>query len=475
MRMMEVSNSSNSMEGIEGPQGSGNNAKLVQNNYDSGSSGISPLTGSLTHFSLVEESIEPSPMECAAYEQYVLLPELSAMWKCKEWTGWSREGLVKPALQSLEITFRLISSLLCDTRTYIDKEEWKRRLESLTCSQIELISMICEDDKQVPIVQLSVSNGVLATKVAHEVWQRPGALPVVSRTSEESLLPRLGTWKRAEAMVSRIWLAIECHMQRTPFTLGLGEPNLSGKPILEYDRVCKPSYLHSLKQSKQFHNPEDPTLCTVLQIFEAWVFVAQELLHRIYQRIDSGDFIGASTDCWMVERIWKMLTEIVNLLLVMDPDDFLRLKHQLAISSTSTPAGAYCLRSAALRDLTNACKELRHLVPKVMGVEADPKGGPRLQEAVMHLFHSHGLQSHSTSDAYHAAAVHLLMAFQAIEAAVKRFFFSYQQLVIVVMGSIEMKGPSYLGSCGALAQIYFEPPYFPSVDGAKTFLSDYWR
>lgn len=193
MRMMEVSNSSNSMEGIEGPQGSGNNAKLVQNNYDSGSSGISPLTGSLTHFSLVEESIEPSPMECAAYEQYVLLPELSAMWKCKEWTGWSREGLVKPALQSLEITFRLISSLLCDTRTYIDKEEWKRRLESLTGSQIELISMICEDDKQVPIVQLSVSNGVLATKVAHEVWQRPGALPVVSRTSEESLLPRLGT------------------------------------------------------------------------------------------------------------------------------------------------------------------------------------------------------------------------------------------------------------------------------------------
>jgi hypothetical protein len=196
-------------------------------------------------------------------------------------------------------------------------------------------------------------------------------------------------------------------------------------------------------------------------------------LHRIYQRIESGDFVGASTDCWMVERIWKMLTEIVNLLLVMDPDDFLRLKHQLAISSTSTPAGAYCLRSAPLRDLTNACKELRHLVPKVTGVEADPKGGPRLQEALMHLFHSHGLPSHSNSGAYHASTIHVLLAFQAIEAAVKRFFFSYQQLVVAVMGSIEMKGPSCLGACDALSQIYFEPPYFPSVDGAKTFLGNY--
>lgn len=475
MSMMEVSNSSNNMEGIEGPQGNGNNAKRVQDTYDSNPNRIAPATGPMRYFALVEESIEPSPMECAGYEQYVHLPELSAMWKFKEWPGWSREGLVKPALQSLEITFRFISSVLCDTRTYIDKEEWKRRLESLTGSQIELISMICEDDKQVPTVHLSVSSGVLATKVAQEVWQRPGALPVVSRTSEESLLPRLGTWKRAEDMVSRIWLAIEGHMQRTPFTLGLGEPNLSGKPILEYDRICKPNYLHSLKQQKQFLNPEDSTLWNVLQIFEAWVFVAHELLHRIYQRIESGDFVGASTDCWMVERIWKMLTEIVDLLLVMDPDDFLRLKHQLAISSTTTPAGAYCLRSAPLRELTNACKELRHLVPKVMGVEADPKGGPRLQEALMHLFHSHGLPSHSTSGAYHASTIHVLLAFQAIEAAVKRFFFSYQQLVVAVMGSIEMKGPSYLGGCDALSQIYFEPPYFPSVDGAKTFLGDYWH
>lgn len=83
---------------------------------------------------------------------------------------------------------------------------------------------------------------------------------MVSRTSEESLLPHLDTWKSVEAMVSRIWLAIEGHMQRTPFALGLGEPNMSGKPLLEYDRICKPRYLNSLKQHKQLHNLEDAKL-----------------------------------------------------------------------------------------------------------------------------------------------------------------------------------------------------------------------
>eukprot|EP01018_Ginkgo_biloba_P034654 Gb_00912 [translate_table: standard] len=475
--MMEVSSSTNNMEGIESFQG-GNVTKVIQSNDNVNLSRIQSSSGPLNYSCLIEESIEPSPMECAAYEQYLHLPQLSAMWKSREWLGWPKEHLLKPALQSLEMTFRFISSVLCDSRPYIDKAEWKRRLESLTGSQLELISMLCEDDKHAPTVQLCASTGVLATRVTQEVWQRPGALPVVSRTSEESLLPRLGTWKRAEDMVARIWLAIECHMQRIPFTLGLGEPNLSGKPILEYDKICKPSYLYSFRQSTQFHNAEDHTICTTHQIFEAWLFIAQELLKRIQQRIDCGDFEAASKDCWMVERIWKLLTETQNLLLVMDPDDFLRLKHQLAINSTSIPTGAYCLRSTALRNLTNSCKELRHLVPKVMGVEADPKGGPRLQEAVMHLFHSHGLSRrgtpNDTSYTYHSGTIHLLQAFQAIEAAVKRFFFSYQQLVIVVMGSVEMKGSAYIGASDALSQMYFEPPYFPSVDGAKTFLSDYY-
>ncbi|GLJ27138.1 hypothetical protein SUGI_0532070 [Cryptomeria japonica] len=44
------------------------------------------------------------------------------------------------------------------------------------------------------------------------------------------------------------------------------------------------------------------------------------------------------------------------------------------------------------------------------------------------------------------------------------------------MGSMEMKGLSYRsGAPNVLSQIYKEPPYFPSVDGAKTFLGDFWH
>uniref|UniRef100_A0A0D6R2B1 Uncharacterized protein n=1 Tax=Araucaria cunninghamii TaxID=56994 RepID=A0A0D6R2B1_ARACU len=479
--MMEVSSSSNSMEGIEGFQGSSSAIKIILDNLGYGRApGTSfPSTDHMNHLSqtcVIEQSI-PSPSECVAYEQYMHLSELTAKWKSKEWLSWPTELLLKPGLQALEMTFRLISVILCDTRSYIDKEEWKRRLESLTCSQLELISMICEGDKEAPTVQLSVSNGVLATKVSQEVWQRPGASPVVSRISEESLLPRLGTWKRAEDMVSRIWLAIECHMQRASFTLGLGEPNLSGKPILEYDKICKPSYLYSFRQSTQFHNAEDHTLCTVQQIFEAWVFTAQQLLKKIHQKTDQGDSAGASKDCWMIERIWKLLTDIESLFLLVDPNDFLCLKHQLAFKGSTS--GAYCFKSTALRSLADGCRDLRHLLPKVMGVEADPKGGPRLQEAVMQLLHFHRLPrtrmpEDDASFVHDSGTIHLLLAFQAIEAAIKKFFFSYQQLVIVVMGSVEMNGPAHLGISDALFQKYSEPPYFPSVDGAKTFLSDYW-
>jgi len=274
-------------------------------------------------------------------------------------------------------------------------------------------------------------------------------------------------------MVSRIWLAIECYMQRAPFTLGIGEPNLSGKPILQYDKICKPSYVYSFKQSSQFFNTEDHTICTVHQIFEAWIFVAKFLLKRVHESINNGDSVAASRDCWVVERIWKLLADVQNLFQLVDPDDFLCLKNQLSSinGGISSSNGVYCLRSNALRSLTDACKELRNLVPKVMDVEADPKGGPRLQESVMKLFHS----NRKDQGAHHHGKVHLLLAFQAIEGAVKRFFFSYQQLVIVVMGSVEMNGfTAYTGASDPLTQIYSEPPYFPSVDGAKTFLSDYW-
>lgn len=434
----------------------------------------------------IEALVQPSPEQVEAYELYLRLPELTRLWRTKVYPSWRNEILVRPALHSLELVFRMISGVLCDMRPYIDRDEWLRRLEALASLQLEILSCIVEGDDEAPTSKLTNSCSYVGTESV--VWHKSGSRPVVSRLSKDSLLPRLAAWRTAQPVSMRLHFAIEGHMARAPFTLGLGEPNLSGKPVLEYDKICQPQEIYACRQSLPGH-PEDHTLSTVHQMMEAWLEVASGLLQSIDNKVMAGNFELAAKSCWIVERVWKLLISTMDLLQIMDPDDFMRLKEELAISQDGTAVGtehigggAYCLRSTRLREVTKGCKELRHLVPKVVGVEADPKGGPRLQEAVMDLLHSHGMRTHVTPPfnrplAYHSSTIHLLQAFQAVEAAVRQFYFSYQQLVIAVMGSGEYKATAQteFSAADALSQIYFEPPYFPSLDGAKTFLGSFWH
>jgi len=448
-----------------------------------------PLSVSLANCD-IDALVQPSPAQVEGYELYLHLPELRRLWQTRLYPEvWPNERIVKPALHGLEMVFRMISSVLCDTRPYIDGDEWLRRLESLANMQLELLSCIVERDQEAPTIKPSSHVG--AESSPHVVWHKSGSRAVVSRLSQESLLPRLAAWRTAQSVGARLQIAIESHMARAPFTLGLGEPNLTGKPVLEYDKICTPLEIYACRQSAMGH-PEDHTLSTVHQIMEAWLEVAQGLLETVEEKVKASNSEAAAKICWLVERVWKLLISNMDLLQIMDPDDFMQLKHELAINTSSQlgvdtsvehiGAGAYCLRSTMLRKVTKGCKELRHLVPKVVGVEADPKGGPRLQEAVMDLFHSHGMCTHAVAPysrqmAYHSSTIHLLQAFQAVEAAVRQFYFSYQQLVIAVMGSGEYKGSlqTEISAADALSQIYFEPPYFPSLDGAKTFLGNYWN
>ncbi|XP_058078195.1 nematode resistance protein-like HSPRO1 [Magnolia sinica] len=164
-------------------------------------------------------------------------------------------------------------------------------------------------------------------------------------------------------------------MQGSPFTLELGEPNFAGKPNLEYDL-------------------------------------------RIGDRVEEKEYEKAASDYWLLEQIWNLLTEIEDLHLLMDPDDFLHLKNQLSIKATNE-SEAFRFRSMALIELTRSSKDLKQRVPDILGVEVDPKGGPWIQEAAMALFHRKG----------DVAKIHLSQAFQVIEGAVKRFYFAYRQLI----------------------------------------------
>jgi hypothetical protein len=194
--------------------------------------------------------------------------------------------------------------------------------------------------------------------------------------------------------------------------------------------------------------------------------VAQQIIQRVTERIGSKEFSKASNDCYLIERIWKLLAEIEDLHLLMDPDDFLRLKNQLQMRSLDEKS-PYCFRSRELVEITKSCKELKHKVPEVLGVEVDPKGGPRIQEAAMRLY----------SEKKEFQKVYLLQALQAIEGALKRFFYAYQQVLVVAIGSLEAKGNGVLvssESCDSLTQLFLEPTYFPSLDAAKTFLGESW-
>ncbi|KAJ8533125.1 hypothetical protein K7X08_016014 [Anisodus acutangulus] len=422
----------------------------------------------LTELSAASDSV------FSAYEHYLRLPELKKLWTSLEFPSWKNELLLKPALQGLETTFRFISIVLSDRRPYANRREWKRRLEALAMNQIEIIALLCEDEddqKTAPVGDLTSSTSVLARQNSSaEVWKLSDETTVVSQTSEDSLLPRLAAWQKSEDIAHKIMYSIECQMRKCPYTLGLGEPNLSGKPSLDYDAVVKPSELHALKKSPSdrmnLENYENQTLYTTHQILETWIHASKMLLKRISDRINREDLEKAVNDCWLLEKTWKLLTEIEDLHLLMDPDDVLRLKNQLSIKATAE-SELFCFRSKGLVEITKLSKDLKHKVPNILDVEVDPQGWPRIQEAAIELFRK--------KESFEK--IHLLQALQAIEMAVKRFYYSYKQLLVIVIGSLEAKGNTpfmAVDSSDALAQIFLEPTYFPSLDAAKTFLGEYW-
>ncbi|PIN24899.1 hypothetical protein CDL12_02364 [Handroanthus impetiginosus] len=421
----------------------------------------------------ITELSAASDSACSAYEHYFRLPELRKLWSATEFPGWKSELFLKPAFIGLEITFRFISSVLSDPRPYVNRREWRRRVEALAASEVEVIGLLCEEDEDdpetrgtIPIVDLTSTGGSLARENSSaEVWKMSDDKVVVSQVSEASLLPRLASWEEFEATASKIQYSIECHMQGCPYTLGLGEPNLSGKPSLNYDLICKPAELHALKKCPNHdvdsRNFENRTLYSTHQILESWIRVAKELLVRISDEIDSRRYEKASSHCWILEKVWTVINQIEDLHLLMDPDDFLRLKNQLMIKASSD-SELFCFRSRELVEITKSSKDLKHKVPAVLEVEVDPTGGPRIQDAAMELY----------GKREEFAKIHLLQGMQAVEAAVKKFYFSYKQLLAVVMGSLEARW--YVDSADLLSQIFLEPTYFPSLDAAKTFLGERW-
>ncbi|KAL2317142.1 hypothetical protein Fmac_031018 [Flemingia macrophylla] len=381
----------------------------------------------------------PSPL-CTAYDNYLRLPQLRPLWASTQFPEWPNEAILKPSLHALELTFHFLATVLSDPRAYVNKRQWTRRLESLATAQIEIISILCEDEEQnpdargkVPLSDLhSFSSGT------HNRCY-----------SEKSMLPRLATWHKSRDVARRILATVECQMTRCTYTLGLGEPNLAAKPILRYDAVCTPTEIHLLVQDDDDDaatagNYESRTVRATHQISECWTRSARLILERVERR-------ASASECHVVERIWDLLTEVVDLHVMMDPEDFLRMKRELGVGTV-----AFWFRSRELVEVAEACRDLRRKVPEILEVEVDPTGGPGMMEAAMRVYAEKrkGFEK-----------VHVLQAMQAIEVAMKRFFYAYKQVLTLLIGSSHPH---------ALSPIFLQPTYFPSLDAAKTFLSFYW-
>ncbi|KAH0465744.1 hypothetical protein IEQ34_005847 [Dendrobium chrysotoxum] len=99
----------------------------------------------------------------AAYERYLRLSDLARLWNSRDFPEWRSESVLKPAIQALEITFRLISVELSDPQPYANHREWSRQLESLAALEIEIIGNFCEKDVGggAPVVDLRSSAGDL--------------------------------------------------------------------------------------------------------------------------------------------------------------------------------------------------------------------------------------------------------------------------------------------------------------------------
>lgn len=391
---------------------------------------------------------------CTTYENYLHLPHLQTHWYSSSFPNWANEPIIKPALTALEITFRLITTVLSDPRPYINKREWARRVESLAKSQIHVIALLCDDEEQntntcgkAPINELS--------KIYQDQFRS---------YSEQSLLPKLATWQKSRQIAQRLFSTVESEMMTCNYTLGLGEQNFNGKPILRYDEICKPNFIRSLETTPFDHigNHENIILHATHQILESWTRAARVLLERVNNSIDNKTFEKTASEIYAVERIWKILTEIEDLHMMMDPEDFLKLKKQLGLGTRTMNENhetvPFCFRSKEFVTVTKMCRDLKQKVPEILEVEVDPTGGPGVMEEAMKVY----------SEKKEFEKVHLLQGLQGIEIEMKRFFYGYKQVLVVMMGSSEM-------NLECLSRIFLEPTWFPSLDAAKTFLGYYWE
>nr|GMD81139.1 nematode resistance protein-like HSPRO2 [Ipomoea batatas] len=142
---------------------------------------------------------------------------------------------------------------------------------------------------------------------------------------------------------------------------------------------------------------------------------------EVWKLSDEVTVVSRTSEASLLPRLvtWRKSEDIAQNIL-----DFIESEMRKCPGTESQP---FCFRSRGLVEISKLSKDLRQNVPGILDVEVDPNGGPRVQEAAMKLY--------AEKDSFER--IHLVQGLQAIEMGVKRFYYSYKQLLTVVMGSLE--------------------------------------
>ncbi|XLS49802.1 hypothetical protein HN51_010479 [Arachis hypogaea] len=127
----------------------------------------------------------------------------------------------------------------------------------------------------------------------------------------------------------------------------------------------------------------------------------------VVESVEGRRFEKAARECYAVEQIWKLLTEIEELHLLMDPNDLMKLKKQIEIRCFGDTA-AFCFWSKELVEVTKMRKEIKRMVSEILEVKVDPKEGPGIMEAAIRVYAEKK-----------EIMVEVLQAMQGIEAVMK--------------------------------------------------------
>ncbi|HLN60935.1 MAG TPA: tryptophan 2,3-dioxygenase family protein [Symbiobacteriaceae bacterium] len=355
--------------------------------------------------------------EQTPYDRYISHAGLATGWQPR--SGWAGERVLRAGLCAVELTLLLVEQTVTDSRAAARREQRIDRLLEDSRRQLELLDLLLGADG-------------------------PPAGLGVGQPSQQTALARLAGLPDRHGPAVRKWLATLGELtSRLPYGLGLEAAARQWGPVrspgqcIPYDDWVEPGRLAELLARRDF-NREDALFSADHQVAECWMLLANAELDRALDQLGQGEVETAAATVGRVCSMVSYLTDHLQLLTLMVPADYHRLRVALR--------GASGAQSKAVYALVARCHRLMDGAASVAQAGAGT-----------------WLEVYRAPD-QHLSLFALAEALSDLEAGLAEFFFRHYKLAARVLGSAGM------GTGGYEVQrltARFEKPFFPLLDEAR--------